>query len=107
MSLIRSLSNPEGLYIVVTKEGVQILQFNGPLDRIVPPYIWYGFFERYHKLGFHRSRAGTWDFLTYRGFEGGCRFFGEDFRHYIKYKNWEIPMWGVTFEYIAENSIKK
>lgn len=97
MSYIRSLSNPEGLYIFGSKSGVEIY---GPWKEdnshfhLVPYEVWDGFCSEFVKE--------YDDELEYMGMSITYekRKDGSDFKYYLKYEDWELEMWAVTWDYI-------
>lgn len=109
MSYIRCTSNPEGLYIFGSSSGVEIYQDQLP-GKIIPYHIWNGFFKRYFEefSGFWKHDNETkCDYGSYRGFRVGEMWEKEDTHNlpkiYMRYKDWKIVMWPVTFYYIEHN----
>lgn len=128
MSYIRSLSNPEGLYILGSTSGnVEI--YEGSLDcKTIPQEVWNGLFAKLEKDSFDQQ-DNHGEYAEYKGFriydfanvaaidENWPTFetvkemfnpaYKSKWRVRMQYADWKIDMWYVTFQYIYENTLNR
>jgi len=91
MSYIRSISNPEGLYIWGGTQGIEISVGSDPLLTI-PRHIFRGVLKRWYRYG---------ENVSYRGARMSQT---PDFKYQLEYKDWEgrsVKAYDVTWTYIV------
>ena len=93
MSYIRSLSNPEGLYIFGNLQGTVEIYHDGPISKTMPLEIFEGLCKAY----FDNFGECT----EYEGASIGEEKRDGHFKYVLRYENWEVEMWFVTWSYIA------
>jgi len=104
MSYIRSGSNPEGLYIVGTKEGVEFyvagVDYSQNLPRAMPVEVFEGLLRKYHK-SLDASKVEYGGATVKEVWIDGLG--GNKYRIRLNYKDWDTPidMYEVTWSYIV------
>ena len=103
MSYIRSISNPEGLYIVGTGENVEIhlgRKSAEPYKTLyIPTKVFKGLIKKF-------AREDPDDYCKYEGALIEFVKIGNDFKWRLVYDDWEVYMWEVTWEYIVTKKTK-
>lgn len=103
MSYIRSLSNPECLYIFGSRESLEIhVGYSTSLgeeyegwSRYLPLDVWDEFCQ-----GFVNE---YWpDEYEHRGLSIKEEKVGDNFKMVLRYEDWALPMWTVTWAYIID-----
>ena len=92
MSYIRSISNPEGLYIVGTGENVEIY-VKTDVVKYIPGDIFDGLIKKYID--------NFYEDCEYKGASIQYVKRGKDFKIEFSYSDWKIYMWDVTWNYIV------
>lgn len=93
MSYIRSISNPEKLYIYESLDGVEIIMGTSHLG-VVPTKIFNGLLKKYCKQ-FHEHPC------EYKGAKIDEEWIDGEPKVKFTYENIEFFMWDVTWEYIV------
>lgn len=116
MSFIRSLSNPEGLYIFGSSGGVEIYEKNWWEEdeegnngwHIVPYDDWFGIVEAYYDGESVVDADGLTDGETFRfgPFLLEYKKVDNDFKQVLSHEDgWKIEMWDITWQYIVNSTI--
>ncbi len=97
MSLIRSTSNTEHIYIIETNSGIEMMK--GPEEHpVIPTHIFVNLIRK------HILDLGCAEDYKYRG--ASLKFYVEDGTclWHLKYKDIDFSMSGVVLDYIIHNS---
>lgn len=98
MSYIRSISNPEGLYIFGSEEGVEIMR-GSEMIGVIPTEVFTGLIKEYID--------GFCENCEYKGASIKEKWILGHPKTVLSYNNFNIIMWEVTWYYIASNNYKK
>lgn len=97
MSYIRSGSNPECLYIFGSKSGLEI--YGGDARKgenyfhLIPQETWNGLCRQFVEF---------YDDAIFKGASITEEKVGDHFKHILRYEDWSIEMWEVTWYYIVD-----
>jgi len=99
MSYIRSLSNPEGLYIFGDGRNIELIVKKEPI-KLMPPQIFKSLMLKWLDNDFDD------DELDFEGAKLKVEKRNENFKWILSYADWQIEMWEVTLFYVA-TSVKE